>query len=178
MGTISSAFSLISSALDADQSALGIVANNVANANTPGYTREIPNWSENPPVEINGIRYGTGVTQTGAISVRDRVLTARLDQQQQLASASSARLAALDTMQTLFKPNTGASTANAGDLAAISLASSVLSLLWRQIRPTIPCASKCSRPVLRWPQISPMRHRACKCRGLRSTSRPRESAGR
>ena len=39
MGTINSAFSIISQALDADQSALSIVANNVANANTPGYTR-------------------------------------------------------------------------------------------------------------------------------------------
>jgi flagellar hook protein FlgE len=38
MGTISSAFSLISQALDADQSGLSIVANNVANANTTGYT--------------------------------------------------------------------------------------------------------------------------------------------
>ncbi len=118
MGTISSAFSLISSALDADQAALGIVANNVANANTPGYTREVPNWRENTPVEINGIRYGTGVTQTGATSVRDRVLTARLDQQQQLASASGARLAALDTTETLFKPNTGSSGTNAGDIGS------------------------------------------------------------
>src|SRR5664279_3632098 len=102
MGTISSAFSLISGALNADQSALSIVANNVANANMPGYTREVPTWRENTPIEINGIRYGTGVTQTGATSVRDRVLTARLDQQQQLASASGARLAALDTLQGLF----------------------------------------------------------------------------
>jgi flagellar hook-associated protein 1 FlgK len=38
MGTISSAFSLMSQALDADQAALNIVANNVANANTTGYT--------------------------------------------------------------------------------------------------------------------------------------------
>jgi flagellar basal body rod protein FlgB len=36
MGTISSAFSLISQALDADQSGLSVVANNVANANTKG----------------------------------------------------------------------------------------------------------------------------------------------
>jgi hypothetical protein len=42
MGTISSAFDLISGALNADQSALSIVANNVANANTPGYTEEGP----------------------------------------------------------------------------------------------------------------------------------------
>ena len=47
MGTINAAFYLITGALEADQSALDVVANNVANANTPGYTRQVPNWREN-----------------------------------------------------------------------------------------------------------------------------------
>ena len=64
MGTISSAFSLISGALNADQSALSVVSNNVANANTPGYTQERPNWQENDPVTINGIQYGAGFHRT------------------------------------------------------------------------------------------------------------------
>ena len=71
MGTINSAFSMISQALDADQSALNIVANNVANASTPGYTEETPTWQENQPVEINGVSYGAGVTETGPASTRD-----------------------------------------------------------------------------------------------------------
>ena len=85
MGTISSAFHLISGALNADQSALAIVANNVANANTPGYSEQTPTWRENDPVSINNVNYGNGVSQTGPTSVRDRVLLERLDQQQQLA---------------------------------------------------------------------------------------------
>ncbi len=118
MGTISSAFTLISGALDADQSALNIVAGNVANANTPGYTREVPTWQENTPVTINGVSYGTGVTETGATSLRDRVLLERLDQQQQLASASSARLDALNNVQALFTPSSGSSSSNAGNLGS------------------------------------------------------------
>jgi flagellar hook-associated protein 1 len=116
MGTISSAFSIISGALDADQSGLSIVAGNVANANTPGYTRETPNWQENPPVLINGIAYGTGVTETGATSIRDRVLLQRLDQQQQMASSSATRLEALNTLQALFTPDSGSSSSTAGDI--------------------------------------------------------------
>jgi flagellar hook-associated protein 1 FlgK len=116
MGTINSAFSLISGALDADQSALSIVANNVANANTPGYTTEIPNWQENQPVSINGVSYGDGVTESGAVSLRDRVLEERLDQQQQLASSSSARLTALNSVQALFVPDSGTASATAGDI--------------------------------------------------------------
>ncbi len=118
MGTISSAFSLISGALNADQSALSIVANNVANANTPGYTEETPNWRENDPVSINGVDYGTGVSQTGSTSIRDRVLTERLNQQQQLASASSSRLAALNAIQALFTPDSGSNSARAGDIGS------------------------------------------------------------
>ncbi len=118
MGTISSAFNLISGALNADQAALSIVANNVANANTTGYTEEKPNWQENSPVSINGVNYGTGVTETGATSVRDRVLLERLDQQQQLAAASTSRLSALNTIQALFTPDSGSTSAGAGDIGS------------------------------------------------------------
>lgn len=118
MGTINSAFHLISGALDADQSALNIVANNVANANTPGYTQQVPNWSENAPIRINGAEYGTGLTETGPTSVRDRVLEERLDQQQQAASASTTRLSALDSVQALFSPDSGASGATNGDIGS------------------------------------------------------------
>jgi flagellar hook-associated protein 1 FlgK len=118
MGTINSAFSVISGALDADQSALSVVANNVANANTPGYTEERPNWQENQPVTINGVSYGDGVTETGATSLRDRVLEQRLDQQQQLASSSSARLTALNSVQALFVPDSGSASAAAGDIGS------------------------------------------------------------
>jgi flagellar hook-associated protein 1 FlgK len=114
MGTINSALSIMSGALDADQEALNIVANNVANANTKGYTEEVPNWQENSPVTIGSATYGQGVTDTGATSVRDKVLNERLDQQQQLASASGSRLTALDTLQALFTP--ASSTSASGEI--------------------------------------------------------------
>jgi flagellar hook-associated protein 1 FlgK len=118
MGTINSAFNIMTQALDADQSALNVTANNVANANTPGYTEETPNWQENQPLFINGISIGQGVSETGATSQRDRVLNERLDQQQQLASASGVRLTALNTMQALFTPDSGSSSSAAGDIGS------------------------------------------------------------
>lgn len=118
MATISSALGLISQALEADQSALSVVANNVANANTPGYTREVSNFQENPPVVIHGIAYGAGVTATGATSIRDSVLAKRLAQQQQLAAASNSRLTALNTLQALFTPASGSSGPAAGDIGS------------------------------------------------------------
>jgi flagellar hook-associated protein 1 FlgK len=116
MGTISTAFGIISGALDADQAALSVISNNVANANTTGYTEEQPIFQENSPVTINGTNYGNGVTETGSESIRDRVLEGRIDQQQQLESASSTRLTALNTLQSAFTPDSGSSSSEAGDI--------------------------------------------------------------
>jgi flagellar hook-associated protein 1 FlgK len=110
MATINSAITLITSALDADQAALNITSNNVANASNQSYTREVPNWQENQPIYINGVSYATGVTVTGGVSQRDRVLEQRLQQQTQLSSASSSLLSALTTLQSSFTPASGTST--------------------------------------------------------------------
>jgi flagellar hook-associated protein 1 len=118
MGTISSALHVIAGALDADQAALGVVANNVANANTPGYTEESPTWRQNAPVTLNGVQIGTGVTETGFSSKRDRVLLQRLNQQQQLSTSSSTRLAALNQVQALFAPSSGSTTSAAGEIGS------------------------------------------------------------
>ena len=109
MGTISSAFSLMSQALDADQAALNVVANNVANANTPGYTEETPTWQRNQPIRSTDCRLAQGHRNRRHLPAR-QVLVERLDQQQQLASASSSRLSALNTVQALFTPASGSSS--------------------------------------------------------------------
>ena len=120
MATLSMAFDIASNALEADQSALNIVANNVANASTPGYTREVANWQENDPVTINGISYGQGAQVTGPVSQRDRVLEQSLQQQSQVASASSARLTALDQLQSVFSQATSSSSSNSSATNGIS----------------------------------------------------------
>src|SRR5271157_5273826 len=117
MATLNMAFDIATNALEADQSALNIVSNNVANANTPGYTREVANWQENDPVTINGLNYGQGADVTGPVSQRDRVLEESLQQQGQLASASSARLTALDQVQSVFSQMTTANSSSPTDTA-------------------------------------------------------------
>jgi flagellar hook-associated protein 1 len=115
MATLSTAFSIITGALEADQGALNVVSNNVANANTPGYTREVASWQENDPITINGQSYGDGVTFAGGVSQRDNVLNQELQQQNQAASASSARLSALDQVQAVFDQTTTANSSSSTD---------------------------------------------------------------
>lgn len=112
MATLNTAFNIATGALDADQAALTIVSNNVANANTPGYTRQVANFEENDPVTINGQSYGTGATMTGGVSQRSLVLERALQQQGQIASASSARLAALQQVEAIFGQTATASSDN------------------------------------------------------------------
>jgi len=114
MGTISSALSLVDSALNADQAALDVVANNVANASNTTYTRQVPNWEENQPIYLNGVAYGAGVTMTGGVSQRDNVLDQRLQQQTQSSSSASALLTALNTIQSSFPVASGSGTS--GDI--------------------------------------------------------------
>ncbi len=114
MGTISSALSLITGALNADQAALDVVSNNVANASNTTYTRQVPNWQENAPIVVNGASYGTGVTMTGGVSQRDRVLNQRLQQQQQASSSASALESALTTLETNF--TVASSTTSSGNV--------------------------------------------------------------
>jgi len=110
MGTISTAFNISTGALDADQAALDMIANNTANVNTPGYTLETPTWEQNDAVTLNGMSLGMGVTMTGPQSQRSLVLEQAMQQQTQTESASSAQLTALDQMQALFSGATSTGT--------------------------------------------------------------------
>src|SRR5579862_3978977 len=110
MATLNTAFSIATGALDADQAAINIIANNTANANTPGYTNQIPEWQANDPVTIDGTSYGQGVTMTGPSSQRDLVLEQRIQQQTQLQQGTDARQTALEQIQNIFSTATSASS--------------------------------------------------------------------
>jgi flagellar hook-associated protein 1 FlgK len=115
MATLSMAFGIATGALEADQAALNIVSNNVANANTPGHTREVAVFQENDPVTIDGQSYGDGVALPISVSQRDNVLNQELQQQNQNVSASAARLSALDQVQAVFNQTTNANSSSSTD---------------------------------------------------------------
>lgn len=117
MTTLSGLLDLSSGALAADQAAVDISANNTANANTPGYTRELPVWQEQDSVSLNGQAYGSGVLVTGAASQRDRVLEQSIQQQTQLQQQSNTALTELNQIQSIFNDTstaTGASSTGIG----------------------------------------------------------------
>ncbi|MES2220969.1 MAG: flagellar basal body protein, partial [Acidobacteriota bacterium] len=113
MATLNSALQLMSGALTADQSALNVTANNVANANTPGYTREVAVFEASDSVTLNGISYGQGVLMTASQSQRSLVLDAAVQQQTQAQQASNSEATALTQVEDIFNQVT-TSTSSSG----------------------------------------------------------------
>ncbi len=98
--------------LDLSSLELKLTAQNMANASTPGYTNELPEWQANDPVTIDGTSYGQGVTMTGPSSQRDLVLEQRIQQQTQLQQGTDARQTALEQIQNIFSASASASSSS------------------------------------------------------------------
>jgi flagellar hook-associated protein 1 len=117
MGTLSGLMSLTNAALDADQNALNITSNNVANQNTAGYTRETVSFQSNDAVSLSGYQ-GMGDVTATAVSQRNRVLEQQLQQQTQGSTASSARLTALQDVQSMFGLTSASTNASSTTLGS------------------------------------------------------------
>jgi flagellar hook-associated protein 1 FlgK len=100
-GTLSVALS----GLQAQQGALEITANNVANANTPGYSRARPVLVEGDPIVTDSLTLGSGVKLQGSQSLRDPILELRLNQETQQQGRFDATVSAMQQVQVMFSGN-------------------------------------------------------------------------
>jgi flagellar hook-associated protein 1 len=107
---MSSLFGTMSVALQslmAQQAAMGVTANNIANANTPGYSREEPNFEESPPLLSGNTLIGTGVTLQSVQSVRDNILDLRIGQETSQQSNLNTYVNSMNQVQALFNETQG-----------------------------------------------------------------------
>ena len=78
MSSLFGNLSIAVKALMAQQAAIQTTSNNIANVNTPGYTRQRAILQEDTPVIMGTLLFGTGVSVGKVESIRDKVLeTAR-----------------------------------------------------------------------------------------------------
>ncbi|HKM46319.1 MAG TPA: flagellar hook-associated protein FlgK [Terriglobales bacterium] len=92
--------------LSVSQQEMEATSNNVANANTPGYTREVPVVAAGDPVEVGSLSVGTGVVLQKIEGLRDPMLLIQINQATQQNSALNASLAQLQQIQTQFASST------------------------------------------------------------------------
>ena len=101
MSSLSASLWIADQALQATQGALDVTANNIANASTPGYSREQAVLTEDVS---NG--HGSGVDLQQIQSIRDQVLSLRIAEETGHQSSSQAQSNALQQVQGLFSTST------------------------------------------------------------------------
>ena len=106
MSSLSASLFIAEQALQADQGAMDVTTNNIANSNTPGYSREVAILSEMTPLQSGNLEFGTGVDLTQIQSVRDEVLSLRIAQETAQQSGSQTQANALGQVQALFSSST------------------------------------------------------------------------
>ncbi|MGD0797098.1 MAG: flagellar hook-associated protein FlgK [Acidobacteriaceae bacterium] len=125
MGGLNTSLLVAMQALDATQGALDATSNNIANANTPGYTREVPQFTENAETVSGSDVSGGGVNLEGLQSVRDELLNLQIQEQTSSQSSVNVQSSTLQQLQSYFSSSSGADISS--ELAAFSSSLSQLS---------------------------------------------------
>jgi flagellar hook-associated protein 1 len=112
MGSLFGALGTALSSLLANEGAIQVTANNIANANTPGYSRQQVNLTESAPLIIGSLVLGSGVSLESVQSVRDQVLELQIQQQLQDQGQVNAFAGGINQVQALFNETQGSGLQN------------------------------------------------------------------
>src|SRR5215475_2233868 len=107
MGGLSGSLNIVLQSLLTDQGAIETTSNNIANVNTPGYSRQRPDLEETPPIQIGGITFGTGVQLKQVVSLRDSILDLRVNQETQQQGKLDGFLGPAQQIQSFFNETNG-----------------------------------------------------------------------
>ncbi len=107
MSSLFGNLSIAVKALMTQQAAIQTTSNNIANINTPGYTRQRAILQEDTPVIIGMLLFGTGASVEKVESIRDKVLEIRLHQETQQEGKLDAFLDAMKQVEGLFNEAVG-----------------------------------------------------------------------
>ena len=108
MSSLFGSLSIALSSLLAQQAALETTSQNIANLNTPGYSRQRPVLREESSVLSGTTLIGGGVSLEKVESIRDQILELRLHQESQQQGQLEAFLGSTQQVEALFNETTGA----------------------------------------------------------------------
>jgi flagellar hook-associated protein 1 len=100
-------FSIGTSGLTAAYTALQTTGNNIANANTPGYSRQIVDFAAQVSTGLSGNYVGQGVAVAGITRAYNELLTRQVDSAQASASQTDTRATLLNQINNLFSSTSG-----------------------------------------------------------------------
>lgn len=100
--SLTTSLSIAAQALFADTAAIQSINNNIANVNTPGYSRELVQLQSVAPTSTQTAGLGNGVTVEGFQSIRDEVLQSRIREETHSQADADAQLNSLNQIQPIF----------------------------------------------------------------------------
>jgi len=100
-------FSIGTSALTAAYTALETTGNNIANANTPGYSRQIVDFTAQVETGLSGNYIGQGVAVQSVTRAYNQLLTRQVDLAQAASNQANTRATLLGQVSNLFSSTTG-----------------------------------------------------------------------
>ncbi|HEV2398261.1 MAG TPA: flagellar hook-associated protein FlgK [Candidatus Sulfotelmatobacter sp.] len=107
MSSLAASLATALSGLTADEGALNATTNNVANINTPGYSREVPVLESRDPVIEGNVTFGSGIDLKHIESIRDPILESEIQQETETQGKLNALVSALSNTQTGFTTSAG-----------------------------------------------------------------------
>ena len=107
MTNIPGLLSVATKALTIQQRAIHVTGNNIANVNTPGYSRQRLNISSDVPVDTGFGALGTGVTATGIERVYEHFLGVQINNETQNLGRWEAHRDSLQNVETIFSESGG-----------------------------------------------------------------------
>ncbi|MGQ9646429.1 MAG: flagellar hook-associated protein FlgK [Thermodesulfobacteriota bacterium] len=107
MAGISSVLNIMREAMMVQQMAIQVTSHNIANVDTPGYTRQMMVLESNPVLLNNRLKVGLGVKAAVVVQAFDRFATQTIQQRTSALSEFESKKSVLDFLQAVFNEADG-----------------------------------------------------------------------
>jgi flagellar hook-associated protein FlgK len=114
-----SSIETLGSSMRAFQYGIDVTQNNLANAATPGYSREVLNLEPSATMTLGSLQLGTGVQATNVQRIHDSFLDSQIQYEQSQLGYATATQAAVNQLAAIF-PEVASPSATTGLTAAIN----------------------------------------------------------
>jgi flagellar hook-associated protein 1 FlgK len=109
---LATVLSIAKDALAAQQYGIHVGGHNIANVNTPGYSKQSPVLEATGPVPLSGLLFGMGVDTTQVMRASDQLIENRLMQQKSSLSSFEEMDSYMLVLEGLFNESSGNSLSN------------------------------------------------------------------
>lgn len=107
MGGIRNVIDIAKGALLANQKSITVTSHNIANVNTPGYTRQRMILEANPPYFANRLKIGMGVKAESVVQFIDPFVNRSIHQKTSLLKEQETKASVLSQMEVIFNETSG-----------------------------------------------------------------------